>query len=107
MRKVNSETSPHIPEGEKIVLECSSCNKPLVDVRTTNPEQPFVWKVRAKCCYCGDTSFEKEVHGLLRYFGAQAAKEEDSSDVVLLTRIAHLEADGDKVIFHTAPGDKS
>lgn len=98
-------TTPPELDGERIVLSCSNCQKPLVDVRSTNTDQPFVWKVKARCCYCGDSSFEKEVRGLLRYFGAQVPREDNPADVAVVTRIAHLEADGDKVIFHTAPGD--
>lgn len=102
---MHAVTHTELP-GERVVLECSNCNKPLVDIRSTNPDQPFLWKVKAKCCYCGDSSFEKEIRGLIKYFGAQVPKDGDSSEVVVVTRIAHLEADGEKVLFHTAPGDK-
>lgn len=48
----------HIP------LECSNCNKMLADIWVTYTNKDFQWKVKAKCCYCGDESFEKEVVGV-------------------------------------------
>jgi len=93
-------------DGGHVILECSSCNKPLVDVWSVQPDQPFEWKVKAKCCYCGDSSFQKEVKGLFRYSGAQKPSDTDAEDTTLVTQVTHLEADGQNVLFYTAPGEK-
>ena len=93
-------------DGGHVILECSSCRVPLVDIFVIQPDQNFDWKCRAKCCYCGDSSFEKDVHGLFRYSGAQKPRENDE-DTDLVTQVTHLESEGQSVLFHTAPGDKT
>lgn len=91
-------------DGPHTILECSNCQKSLVDVWSVQPDQPFNWKVKAKCCYCGDTSFEKDVTGLFRYSGAQEPTENDPEDTRLVTQVTHMDVDGEKVLFYTAPG---
>jgi hypothetical protein len=91
-------------DGGHTILECSNCRIPLVDVFVIQPDQDFDWKCKAKCCYCGDMSFEKNVHGLFRYSGAQ--KPSEGEDTELVTQVTHLESEGQSVLFHTAPGTK-
>lgn len=48
-------------EQEHIRIDCSNCNKPLVDLWLIHPiEQTF--RLRANCPYCGDKSFIKEIN---------------------------------------------
>jgi hypothetical protein len=46
------------------------------------------------------------VKGLFRYSGAQKPSDTDTEDTTLVTQVTHLEADGQNVLFYTAPGEK-
>lgn len=74
--RVNLNNFKDIPEkvGLKdcghVILSCSACGKPLVDIWLIKPNaidpairQPFRWKGKAICCYCGDESFPEEWQG--------------------------------------------
>ena len=52
-----------LTDGEHIILECSNCKAPLVDIWVTQPDLILKSKLRAECAHCGDKSFEKEVSG--------------------------------------------
>lgn len=49
--------------GKHIILSCSRCRKKLCDLWLTQPDLDVHSKVIAYCDYCGDRSFEQEVHG--------------------------------------------
>lgn len=62
--------------GGEVLLDCSACGKPLVKIAITRPEEKdpctgktIQWKLQAKCCYCGDHSFETTVSGGWTYSG--------------------------------------
>lgn len=55
--------NPTITDGEHVILRCSNCNRKLVDVWITSPEEVVTSTVLAKCGYCGDKSFEKKIKG--------------------------------------------
>lgn len=45
---------------EEVILKCSNCNKPLLQVYyKTDCNCEDIYRVRAKCPYCGDYSYEK------------------------------------------------
>ena len=50
-------------DGKHIVLDCSKCGKKLADLWITQPDLDVHTKVVAECNYCGDRSYEKEIHG--------------------------------------------
>jgi hypothetical protein len=59
-----------LQDGGHVIIRCSGCNKPLVDIWRTRPNQidprtnkPFEWKFIAECCYCGDKSYLTTVLG--------------------------------------------
>jgi len=45
-----------------IQLDCSNCGKALAKVMRVNGAPTSV-KIKANCCFCGDSSFLKEVSG--------------------------------------------
>lgn len=56
-------------DGGHIYLECSNCRKKLADLWITNPEFDAKWNVRANCPFCGDHSYNKEIHGMFAAAG--------------------------------------
>lgn len=52
-----------LKDGGKHVIECSNCGAPLAEVWVTQPELRYRWKLRAKCCHCGDASFIVKING--------------------------------------------
>lgn len=62
------ESGPTLENGGTTLLRCSNCNKPLVEIWHTRPNetlngQPLVWLLQASCCYCGDNSYITSVKG--------------------------------------------
>lgn len=49
--------------GKNIIIRCSNCKLPLVDVQVTRPNKNYVNKIRANCWRCGDFSFETSIEG--------------------------------------------
>ncbi len=47
----------------KIIIVCSNCNKPLVEIWVIRPNAPIKSEIVAKCCHCGDKSFKMSVAG--------------------------------------------
>ncbi len=88
--------------GPEHHFACSACNKPLASVQVTKPDDTLVWKVHAKCCYCGDRSSVQEVRGLYSIGGAALAKAGDEDEYIPLTKIADVKTEGNRVILHTA-----
>jgi hypothetical protein len=61
-----------LSDGGHVIIRCSNCKKPLVDIWRTRPNEkdprtgkPFEWKFIAGCCYCGDKSY---IHTILGGF---------------------------------------
>ena len=54
---------PTLDDGEHIILKCSSCRAPLVDIWLTQPEITLKSKVRANCPHCDGECKEREVSG--------------------------------------------
>jgi hypothetical protein len=53
-----------IKDNGHIILTCSNCGKNLVDVWSTHADIPVVTKLIARCCFCEDQSFPKEINGV-------------------------------------------
>lgn len=61
---VNPETLKGIQDGGHILIQCSNCECPLVDVWITRPHEEVVYTFeKIKCPYCKDWSYKKEVKG--------------------------------------------
>ena len=52
-----------LENNEHIIICCSDCDKPLIDVWVTRSEYPSKHQIRAHCCFCDDQSFLTEVKG--------------------------------------------
>jgi hypothetical protein len=50
-------------DGEEFLLKCSTCDEPLIGVLVIQPDMPTITHISAKCCYCGDKSFQETVEG--------------------------------------------
>lgn len=49
--------------GSHVILDCAKCRKKLCDLWITQPQLDVHSKIIAHCDYCGDKSFEREIHG--------------------------------------------
>ena len=47
-------------------IPCSNCGKVLMKVFEQDKDSSTLYKVVVNCPFCGDKSFEKEVHGIFR-----------------------------------------
>jgi hypothetical protein len=56
-------TAAPIENGAKVILVCSNCKTPLVELWRTRPSAPVHTKVFATCAICKDKSFTKIVAG--------------------------------------------
>lgn len=52
-----------IEDGGTIILECSKCNEPLVEIIIIRPDVDIKTDIRATCGMCGDKSFIREIKG--------------------------------------------
>jgi hypothetical protein len=53
-----------VNHGGDIIIRCSGCDMHLASLVIIRPNAPVTNEVVAKCCYCKDKSFKKEVHGM-------------------------------------------
>src|SRR5688572_29820531 len=60
---VGGLANTELTDGSHIILQCSKCRKKLCDLWVVQPKLDIHTKVVAQCDYCGDRSFEKEIHG--------------------------------------------
>ena len=56
-----------------IELDCSNCGKSLAKVMRVN-NAPTTVKIKANCCFCGDSSFIKEVSGAFYMVPSEGVK---------------------------------
>lgn len=95
-----------IKDGGNIILYCSNCNKPLVDLFITDTQNDFVWKCVAECCYCNDKSFIQEVKGMFRPGGCVTVDKENPDHFTQDTLLADIIHDEEKIIFKTERAKK-
>ncbi len=88
--KLTYETCKHV------VLRCSACNKPLVDVLLTRPSETDKWKLKADCPFCGDHSFEEEIVGGFHIAGYGEANEHDLDSVIPVTNLVDIIQEGSR-----------
>lgn len=82
-------------KGDHILLRCSNCDCPLVDVIMIDTTNEFRTTLSANCHICGDKSFQTEVMG---FFSPGHTEYATINDVDM--------TDG-HVIWHTVKGEKS
>ena len=97
-----------LKDGGHVILECSNCNKPLVDLFIVKPNEKredgtdFIWKCQAGCCYCNDKSFITEVKGIFRPGGIIKVSDENEDVYRNIVDIVDIEYDDNFVLFKTS-----
>jgi hypothetical protein len=59
----SARKSKSIENGGTIIIECSNCHKPLVEVMVIRPDARIKSDITVQCPFCGDKSFKKMVEG--------------------------------------------
>lgn len=95
-----------IEDHGNLIISCSNCNKPLVDLFITNTEADIQWQCVAECCYCGDKSFIKDVKGIFRPGGCITVDKENPDHFIQDTLLTDIVTENNKIIFKTARGKK-
>ncbi len=111
IKKFGIKPVPHedtaFEDGEEVKLCCSNCDKPLVVIWRTRPNEKLKnkliqWKLKAKCCYCGDASFAKTVKGGFHYKGFDVPHPNGNpEDVIAHVNVTTIDTEGEDVIFNT------
>ena len=95
-------------DGGHVILSCSNCNKPLVDILIVKPNEkrpdgsPFLWNCVAQCCYCNDKSFVTEVKGIFRASGFIVEDKEDKDHYHEITNVDDIVIDENNILFKTS-----
>lgn len=92
-------------DGGVTHLECSNCGRGLINIWRTQPSaidprtgKPFVWKMKAKCCFCGDHSYVKEIKGKF-YLGGYAKTQDDDNVETRDNGFEEVDIDGEAVLL--------
>jgi hypothetical protein len=113
MSKLKQEDEKEKPkeglvDGGHVIIKCSNCDKPLVDVLIVKPNEkksdgtPFVWQCVAECCYCNDKSFITEVKGIFRAAGIIIENKENPEHYTGITNLDDIVIDDDNILFKTS-----
>jgi len=106
-KELDKKIDPLLEDGGEVTLKCSNCDKPLVVVWRTRPNekigrQDIVWTLQAQCCYCGDKSFKKEIKGGFHYKGYDKPHPNGNpEDVIPIVNVSYPDTSGDVVLFIT------
>jgi hypothetical protein len=63
-------------------VKCSNCNKELMFLYEKEKSGNPLFKLKVDCCYCSDTSYLKEIYGVMRFLPADGVQLKDSVDDV-------------------------
>ncbi len=88
-----------LSDGGHVHPSCSNCDALLMDIWVTRPNDPFRWKVRCNCPFCGDDSFTVEVRGGFHYGGYGVTKDDDADADVPSTIVETFDIDGETYVF--------
>lgn len=94
--------SSAIKNGGHTIIICSSCQKDLVDIWHTHPNDDFDWVLKAKCCYCGDLSFDYNIKGRF-HIGAIVREHEHYDDILVAVKNYYTDDQG-RIIIETVKG---
>jgi hypothetical protein len=92
---------------DAIKLICSNCDALLGEIQVVAPDASLVGRVRAKCPFCGDFSWEKEVRGAFGFLGAARPNPADPKDEFPVTTGVGEEHDGDLTTIHQCKANKN
>jgi len=84
-----------------ITFSCSNCDKKLVQVVVTEKDDQVVWKAKARCCYCGDSSFTKTFTGHFSYKGDDVNEPTHPDGLRALTNVVDVAYENDTIVFVT------
>lgn len=97
-----------LEDGGHTILKCSGCGRGLIDIFRTQPNaidpatrKVFEWKVKAKCCFCGDHSYITEIKGKFHLSGYGVIKEDDPSQDIPETFPGETYEEGEVLIIET------
>ena len=95
-----------IEDGGHIFLVCSNCEKQLMEIWVQRPHEKMTTKVKAKCPYCHDSSFIKEIKGGFAYSGIAIDKQQGESDFVsiFLTKVVSFAQEDEVYVFNITKG---
>jgi len=63
LEKLQQSRDLEIVDGEHTIIVCSNCSTELVDIWITKPDPNIKFKLKAKCAWCRDYSFDHVVEG--------------------------------------------
>lgn len=69
------EKDEMLEDGGTKTLKCSCCDRPIAVIWITRPNEAEEWKIKATCCYCGDSSFPETIKGGFHYKGYDLEKD--------------------------------
>lgn len=96
--KAESVKPEGLSDGGHVLVPCSNCNAILMDIWVTRPHEPQVWRIKANCPFCNDTSFQTEIKGGFHAggYGKQINEDED----IPSTTVDNFDVEGDVFHFH-------
>lgn len=74
-----------LKDGGHVILKCSSCDKPLIDIWVVKPEFSIEHIYQALCCYCGDKSFQMNIRGRVAVSPISKPNPNDEDDFIPVT----------------------
>jgi len=89
IKRIRELKSTPMVDGEHIIIKCSRCNKPLVDIWVNRPNAPAISKIVAQCPHCGDKSFAVRVSGLYQ-IGATPETAYDGSNMEIIDGVFNV-----------------
>lgn len=108
-KKTSEIYETKLQDGGSVQLNCSSCDKPLVVLFRTRPNEKLKngknleWTVKAKCCYCDDFSWVKKIQGGFHHKGYDVPHPNGNpEDVIPYVNVTNIEPDENGVVvFYT------
>lgn len=89
-----------IIDGPHHFLRCSNCYKELMEIWVTR-DLDFTAKYRAKCPWCSDYSFIKEIKGSIHIAGIFIPNPNDiEDDIKQVTTVENHDESGDIITFN-------
>lgn len=69
-----------VTPDDTTVIKCSGCRKPLLILYEKEKSGTPLFKLRVDC-QCGDSSFVKEIFGVMRFLPAEGVQLKDKIDL--------------------------
>ena len=92
--QIESRDSIGLEDGGHVILKCSNCDAPLINLWITTPNLETEMPVQADCPHCGDHSFKQTINGGFHIGSTDYTVHIDSETL------------DDRVLFKTHKGSK-